>query len=273
MWCPVCGAEFRPGFTRCARCDADLVAQPPRRAPEAVESSGLRVVAGGATEEELAERAGTLERAGIPHILWSRRASGAYLPAEAADGGEVPPLIFRGVEDAWLLVVPGTYAADARLALLLESGRDEEGAPPPCGGGGEAGEACFEGPGDAEPWEAGEEGAGPEEEGEVEPPEAGYEKAPPIGPGGEAPAQIGAHRAGTALGLSAIVGFGTGLLVLGRGSGLVSLGCQLAPFLMEKKPFGWTLFAAGRLFEIVATLRAWSRARRAGPGSPPLGPS
>lgn len=29
MWCPVCGDEFRPGFTRCTDCDTDLVEQRP----------------------------------------------------------------------------------------------------------------------------------------------------------------------------------------------------------------------------------------------------
>lgn len=37
MFCPVCRDEFRPGFTRCGRCDVDLVAslseRPPERAP------------------------------------------------------------------------------------------------------------------------------------------------------------------------------------------------------------------------------------------------
>jgi len=42
MYCPVCRDEFRPGFTRCANCDVDLVEQlpsgetasPPGRAPQ-----------------------------------------------------------------------------------------------------------------------------------------------------------------------------------------------------------------------------------------------
>ena len=29
MWCPRCGLEFRPGFTRCADCDVDLVGADP----------------------------------------------------------------------------------------------------------------------------------------------------------------------------------------------------------------------------------------------------
>lgn len=31
MFCPVCRAEFRPGFTHCTDCDADLVAELPRQ--------------------------------------------------------------------------------------------------------------------------------------------------------------------------------------------------------------------------------------------------
>jgi len=29
MWCPVCGGEYRPGFTRCPDCDVALVAEAP----------------------------------------------------------------------------------------------------------------------------------------------------------------------------------------------------------------------------------------------------
>ena len=35
-YCPTCGAEYRPGFTRCPDCDVDLVDDPPKSAePEA----------------------------------------------------------------------------------------------------------------------------------------------------------------------------------------------------------------------------------------------
>ena len=33
MYCPQCGAEYRPGFTRCADCEVPLVAAKPP-APE-----------------------------------------------------------------------------------------------------------------------------------------------------------------------------------------------------------------------------------------------
>ena len=29
MWCPSCGAEYRPGFTHCPDCDVDLVSEQP----------------------------------------------------------------------------------------------------------------------------------------------------------------------------------------------------------------------------------------------------
>ena len=49
MWCPSCGAEYRPGFTRCSDCDVDLVAGPPpepepepeRRLPDVVSIQSL----------------------------------------------------------------------------------------------------------------------------------------------------------------------------------------------------------------------------------------
>ena len=31
MFCPKCGAEYRPGFTRCFDCELDLVDEPPQR--------------------------------------------------------------------------------------------------------------------------------------------------------------------------------------------------------------------------------------------------
>jgi hypothetical protein len=33
MWCPKCGAEYRPGFTTCADCRVPLVDDPPPPAP------------------------------------------------------------------------------------------------------------------------------------------------------------------------------------------------------------------------------------------------
>ncbi len=37
MYCPQCGAEYRPGFSRCADCDVDLVTELPRRSDPKLE--------------------------------------------------------------------------------------------------------------------------------------------------------------------------------------------------------------------------------------------
>jgi hypothetical protein len=38
MFCPKCGSEYRPEFTRCAECDVDLVPDPPRLTDEEPEN-------------------------------------------------------------------------------------------------------------------------------------------------------------------------------------------------------------------------------------------
>jgi hypothetical protein len=40
MYCPQCKAEYRPGFTRCADCDVDLVYEPPGSASGSGEAGG-----------------------------------------------------------------------------------------------------------------------------------------------------------------------------------------------------------------------------------------
>lgn len=44
MFCPNCGAEYRPGFQRCTDCDVDLVDQLPERRKAKPESAGPVVV-------------------------------------------------------------------------------------------------------------------------------------------------------------------------------------------------------------------------------------
>jgi hypothetical protein len=41
MFCPACKAEYRPGFTHCADCDVDLVANLPEAKPESIDRSNL----------------------------------------------------------------------------------------------------------------------------------------------------------------------------------------------------------------------------------------
>ncbi len=66
MFCPVCKAEYRPGFTRCADCDVDLVSSLPEQQPQPTE----------------AERA-DLES---PELLWTGIDGGAFARITAALG-------------------------------------------------------------------------------------------------------------------------------------------------------------------------------------------
>jgi hypothetical protein len=50
MFCPVCKAEYRPGFTRCADCDIDLVYELPKSAP--LDREAIDPVWGGNNNEE-----------------------------------------------------------------------------------------------------------------------------------------------------------------------------------------------------------------------------
>jgi hypothetical protein len=61
MFCPVCHDEYRPGFTRCATCDVDLVEAPYAEAPQ----KAATILAEVAAEEATASFCGflTLEEA------------------------------------------------------------------------------------------------------------------------------------------------------------------------------------------------------------------
>ena len=75
MFCPQCNAEYRPGFTRCADCDADLVNESPHFAL----AGKPPVIPGDPNDDPFcsfwkgqdarvhAELCEVLEQAGIPH--------------------------------------------------------------------------------------------------------------------------------------------------------------------------------------------------------------
>ncbi|MGB2662716.1 MAG: hypothetical protein WAK48_01855 [Candidatus Acidiferrum sp.] len=90
MFCPRCGAEYRPGFTHCADCDVNLVWELPKHAIEMRQTGddGEYRVAGGPGDPNEdpfcsfwkgddprvhAELCGVLEEAGIPHNTVYRR--------------------------------------------------------------------------------------------------------------------------------------------------------------------------------------------------------
>ena len=81
MICPVCKAEYRPGFTRCADCDVDLVwephyAQQPADAPASPGDPNEDPFCSfwnGDDARVHAELCGVLDEAGIPHNTVFRR--------------------------------------------------------------------------------------------------------------------------------------------------------------------------------------------------------
>lgn len=71
MFCPVCRAEYRSGFTRCSDCDVDLVPQLPD-AP-AVDFEKLKNVWTGKDQERCLELYEDFKAAGIPFNVDQRR--------------------------------------------------------------------------------------------------------------------------------------------------------------------------------------------------------
>jgi hypothetical protein len=130
MFCPQCNAEYRPGFTRCADCDVDLVNEPPEYAlagqPPAADPGDPNEDPfcsfwKGEDARVHAELCEVLEEAGIPHKTVFRRDHLFNLSNYAAYQVGVPFSLFeKAVQEAF-----GTEDAEARETLntprLLES--------------------------------------------------------------------------------------------------------------------------------------------------------
>jgi hypothetical protein len=67
VFCPVCGDEYRPGFTRCADCDVELTDAPPVPG-EATEPVELVTVLETGDQSQIAVAKSMLEASGIPCI-------------------------------------------------------------------------------------------------------------------------------------------------------------------------------------------------------------
>lgn len=108
MFCPQCKAEYRPGFTRCADCDVDLVWELPKTA---IERRG-QVEPGDPNEDPFcsfwkgedarvhAELCSVLDEAGIPHNTIFRRDHLFNLKNYPAYEVGVPFSLFEKAENA-----------------------------------------------------------------------------------------------------------------------------------------------------------------------------
>jgi hypothetical protein len=125
MFCPLCKAEYRPGFTHCADCDVDLVYEVPKGAIElrqVGESGEYRVPGGPGDPNEdpfcsfwkgndarlHAELCTVLDEAGIPHNTVYRRDHLFNLSNYAAYEVGVPFSMYERAEN----VVKEAYGAD-----------------------------------------------------------------------------------------------------------------------------------------------------------------
>jgi len=98
MYCPLCGAEYRPGFTACSDCQVDLVPDPPRAASanvpidDTANEKSFALVWSGNDSRLQAEICEALDRQKIPartlgsedHLfnLATRPAFEVYVPAD-----------------------------------------------------------------------------------------------------------------------------------------------------------------------------------------------
>ena len=106
MFCPVCRDEYRPGFTRCATCDVDLVEAPNaeaarKPAPMLVEVAAEEATAnfcGFLTIEEAREARDKVRGSKRPAEILIRDAPGTLLSEPSK-------------EEFWLRVRPNDFAA------------------------------------------------------------------------------------------------------------------------------------------------------------------
>ena len=111
MYCPVCKAEYREGYTRCADCDVDLVLSLPQET-EYGEHDAFVSVASAADVGQLGEICSKLEAKNIP-----------YRKSPVADSGF--SIVARKPLSS--VAVPPAYFEAARAALEADSQEDSSG--------------------------------------------------------------------------------------------------------------------------------------------------
>jgi hypothetical protein len=133
MICPECKAEYRPGFTRCADCDVELVWEQPEDAAGSAASSGYGAAEPGDPNEDPycsfwkgddprihADLCAVLDEAGIPHNTVFRRDHLFNLNNFPAYQIGVPFSLFQKAEN---VVKEAFGSAEDEAMKLLEAPR------------------------------------------------------------------------------------------------------------------------------------------------------
>jgi len=134
MFCPQCKAEYRPGFTRCADCDVELVDQlPAAPAPEPYET-----VWSGEDREGCVFACRALKALDIPFTVNQRRNG----------------VVGRGAEEHYEIGVPSQFSGQAKAELAKGNWgfQDEEEQERIIGFPEDDGRPVVEGPRDFKPW-------------------------------------------------------------------------------------------------------------------------
>jgi hypothetical protein len=130
MFCPECDAEYRPGFTRCADCDVDLVANLPEAKPEnsnrsnlSGDRSNLQEVWTGDDQESCVATCLTLKDAGIPYQV-TQRQTPLLQAAEAYFKIAVPSSFYKHAKE---LTGPDTddFSDDPKDHTIIDLPDDE----------------------------------------------------------------------------------------------------------------------------------------------------
>ena len=119
MFCPECGGEYREGFTHCADCDVDLVAELPEDPTESESLRNMTLVTVLETGDpgELAFAESVLRGAGIPYAKRGESLQDLFALGRLGTG-------FNPVAGPILLQVPEEQA-DAAAELLAEAMPDQ----------------------------------------------------------------------------------------------------------------------------------------------------
>jgi len=113
MFCPECGGEYREGFTHCADCDVDLVAELPADPKDPSRNMTLVTVLETGDPGELAFAESVLRGAGIPYAKRGESLQDLFALGRLGTG-------FNPIAGPILLQVPEEQA-DAAAELLEES--------------------------------------------------------------------------------------------------------------------------------------------------------